>query len=287
MAAAIISKHPEEFGFTQEEIEAESWAEYELVTVPRATPLSAIAKAAGASEQALLELNPELRRTCTPPRPHAVKVPYGQAGVFAENWPEVEDTVAKLAFAQHRVGRGESLRTVAARYGVDQHTLARMNGVRVGRHVKAGTELVIPLNAASRDQAVAFARAEPPAPAERERRARGASSRREAKVVLARGAPSAGRKAVLASASGTERAAAGRRAATVAGRERATVRVRSGDTLWSISQRFGVAVEELCRWNGIRSPKRFKLMAGKALVVYPRHGEASNAPASTRAAARG
>ena len=62
----------------------------------------------------------------------------------------------------------------------------------------------------------------------------------------------------------------------MAGRLRARVLVRAGDSLWGIAQKFGVAVEELCRWNGIRNPRRFNLQVGRELVVYPRHGEAAS-----------
>jgi membrane-bound lytic murein transglycosylase D len=50
---------------------------------------------------------------------------------------------------------------------------------------------------------------------------------------------------------------------------RATVQVQNGDTLWAIAQKFGVGVTDLCRWNGIRDPRRHKLQVGKELVVYP------------------
>ncbi len=279
MAAAIIAKHPEAFGFTASEIEAESWQDYELVTVPRATPLTAVAEAAGTTERAVLDLNPELRRSCTPPRPHVVKVPYGQAAAFAENWPDLEAKVGKLAFAQHKVGRGESLRAIARKYGIGEDTLARMNGVRAGRRVRTGTELVIPLNAASRVQAVAFAAAEPPAQAERSSRASSRRSRSSRGEVVLAARRSGGTAKVVKASLGTKRAA------SRDARERAVVKVRSGDTLWSIAQHFGVAVDELCRWNGIRNAKRFKLLAGKALVVYPRSGEASNAKLTARARA--
>jgi membrane-bound lytic murein transglycosylase D len=46
--------------------------------------------------------------------------------------------------------------------------------------------------------------------------------------------------------------------------------VRAGDTLWGIARRFGVEVAELCRWNGIQDPRRFRLLAGRVLVVYTR-----------------
>jgi membrane-bound lytic murein transglycosylase D len=65
-------------------------------------------------------------------------------------------------------------------------------------------------------------------------------------------------------------AARARLADAAVGRLRATVQVRAGDSLWGIAQKFGVALDELCRWNGIRNPRRFKLQIGHELVVYRR-----------------
>jgi membrane-bound lytic murein transglycosylase D len=259
MACAIVAKHPEAFGFSKEEIEQERWQEYDEVSVPHATPLAKIAEAAGVPEKALLDLNPELRRTCTPPRAFRMKLPRGQGETFAKSWPAVAESAGKLAFAQHRVGRGESLKAIASHYHVDQGTIVRMNGLRPGRHVKPGTELVIPLNALAQSQGVAFASAE--RASQENGRARKSSSRGRA-VAHADGAA----RPILAE---------------VTGRLRSTVQVRAGDSLWGIAQRFGVAVEELCRWNGIRNPRQFKLQVGRELVVYQRHGEASSGvPAS-------
>jgi membrane-bound lytic murein transglycosylase D len=249
MAAAIVAKHAEAFGFTREEIEAEKWQEYEVVSIPQATPLSAIAEAAEISEKALLELNPELRRTCTPPRSYTVKLPKGRGEAFARNWPAASNAAGKLAFAQHRVGAGESLKSIAKAYGVDQSLVVRVNGLRPGRHVKVGTELVIPLNALARSQGVAFASAERFSATTKATRARKPETRKSA-VALSKAPASK---------------------AEVPGRTRATVHVRAGDSLWGIAQKFGVALEELCRWNGIRDPRRFKLQVGRELVVYRRN----------------
>ncbi len=268
MAAAIVSKHHEAFGFSKEEIEAEAWQDYDEVTIPTATPLAAVAQAAELDEKALLELNPELRRTCTPPRPYTLKLPRGQKDAFAQNWPDVAETVGKLAFAQHRVGRGESLKLIARNYHVDQATIVRMNGLRPGRHVKAGTDLVIPLNALARNQGVAFASAE-----------------RASQAAEPRARRAARRKVLVAAVDTPARQA--RAEASAAGLQRSRVQVRSGDTLWSLARRFGVAVEELCRWNGIHNPRSFKLQAGRAIVIYQRAGRPSrSAEASPPSAAR-
>ncbi|HEU4385373.1 MAG TPA: LysM peptidoglycan-binding domain-containing protein [Anaeromyxobacteraceae bacterium] len=246
MAAAIITKHQAAFGFMAEEVTPGRWTEYQEVTVPHATDLVALARAVGIAEKELLELNPELRRSCTPPRAYALKVPHGRAEAFSEAWPALESS-ARLAFANHRVQRGESLVAIAAGYGVSAGEIARMNGVRPGRRLKAGTDLVVPVSAQARrsggtaSEAVARARIheyqrQDPSSVEHEPAPRAAMARVE----------------------------------QVDGRTRATVLVQAGDSLWAIAQKFGVELGELCRWNGIANPRRLKLQIGQELVVYPR-----------------
>lgn len=57
-------------------------------------------------------------------------------------------------------------------------------------------------------------------------------------------------------------------------------RVRNGDSLWKIAQRFGVSVNKLARWNGLS--KRSVLRPGKRLVIY--RGVAPAAPKVTKVA---
>ncbi len=239
MAAAIIAKHPEAFGFRPEEIEAERWTDYERVTVPHAVELEAVARAADVASQDLRELNPELRRSCTPPRAYAVKLPAGAAAAFERNWPAVGSS-SELGFAHHTVMKGEGVAAIAAAYGVPSATVFRMNGLKAGKRVKPGTRLVIPLSAmAQRDGAPAS----------------GAVARAGTKRV--EHAPA--RPAVARSAAPHP----------PRGQGQSTVQVQAGDSLWVISQRLGVKLQELCDWNGIKNPRRHKLQVGRELVVRP------------------
>lgn len=242
MAAAIIAKHPEAFGFRAEEIEAQRWTDYERVTIPNAVELEAVARAAEVTPGDLHELNPELRRSCTPPREFAVKLPVGAVAAFEKNWPSVGPTAA-LGFARHRVVKGESLSAVAAAYGVPSSTVVQMNGLKAGRRVKPGTELVIPLTALAR-------RSGTPATAV------------AARARIEKAEPD--RPVARSSARQPESAP---RPAAVPGHS--TVQVQAGDSLWMISQRLGVKLQELCDWNGIKNPRRHKLQVGRELVVRP------------------
>lgn len=249
MAAAIITKHPDAFGFKAEEIERQRWSDYEEVTIPHATLLSVIARAAGVEERDIIELNPELRRVCTPPRPHKLKIPRAAAETFAANWPAMQDKV-RMTFAGHVIRRGDTVASVAAHYGVPVQGLVEMNGLVKGRKLKVGSELLVP-----RPIGVAAVAARAPEPVRRPEPAAAASKPTHAPAV--------------AVAEKVEASAKSERADKPA---RTTLRVRSGDTLWSISQRLGVGLEELCRWNNIKNPRSHKLAVGAMLVVYPERG---------------
>jgi membrane-bound lytic murein transglycosylase D len=247
MAAAIIAKHPEAFGFSPDEIEPQAWTHYDEVTIPNATLLSVIARAAAVSERELIDLNPELRRTCTPPRSYQLKVPKTAAEQFARTWPAIQSQV-RLTFAGHVIRKGDTLSAIATRYGVPVQGILEMNGLKGAKKLRVGTELLIPKPVGG--SAAVAAR-------------EGAAAPRRAGD-----APSAVR---VAAASREEPAAApapSRRAEASAAKQ--TLRVRAGDTLWSISQRLGVELQELCRWNGIRNPHRHKLLVGAMLVVRER-----------------
>jgi membrane-bound lytic murein transglycosylase D len=237
MAAAIVAKHPEAFGFKQDEIDRQEWVAYQEFEVPTATLLSVIAEAADVPEKALIDLNPELRRACTPPRAYRIKIPADSAERFAETWPSVKGKV-RMTFAGHVVRKGDTLSSIARVHGVPMQGIVEMNNLRNARKLRIGQELMIPKPV----RAGAVASADEPV--------------REPAV----------RKGEVHA-----RAAAPARAAP-AGRERTTHRVQAGDTLWSISRRFGVGVDDLARWNGIPNPSRHKLLVGARLVVYPERG---------------
>lgn len=60
--------------------------------------------------------------------------------------------------------------------------------------------------------------------------------------------------------------------------DRIRYRVRSGDYLGKIANRYGVSVNSIKKWNGLRSNN---LRVGQRLTIYPRHAIAS-APQSTK-----
>jgi membrane-bound lytic murein transglycosylase D len=260
MAAAIVSKHPEAFGFRPDEIEPERWPDFVEVQVPDAAPLSTIARAAGVGETELLDLNPELRRACTPPRPYHLKLPREGAERFAAAWPEVAPKV-RTTFDGHVVRRGETLGAIAARYGVQVQGILEMNPGVDPQRLRPGAELIIPRSAGGGPVSVAAAEARPAANAREVAQGRRpqAASQRPAEPL-----PGSQRPAPQGAAA----PAPARDAAERAG----TWKVRPGDSLWSIAHEQGIKLEELCRLNGIADPRRHKLKVGIELALPPVRG---------------
>jgi membrane-bound lytic murein transglycosylase D len=238
MAAAIVTKHREAFGFG-DDVERLSWIETDEVQLNGSVLLDVVAQAAGVAKRDLMELNPELRRAVTPPRPFTLKLPKGSAEAFAQSWPALEGK-ARANFAGHVVRRGDTLGAIALRFGTQVEGIMQLNGLASARRLRVGQELLIPVpRGGLREDAVASARPARPAPAK-----------------LA-GAPimePAGYRPPPAPISGVRHV------------------VQDGDTLWSISQRLGVDLDTLCRWNNIRNPRRFTLRIGTELVVKAQGG---------------
>ena len=87
------------------------------------------------------ELNPTLLRSQVPPAENRfrVKIPAGHATIFAEAYQKYETTQAQLV--THEVKKGETIFSIARRYGQRVKALMELNGlanptVRVGQRLK-------------------------------------------------------------------------------------------------------------------------------------------------------
>ncbi len=145
IAAALIAKHPERFGFHPD---YETAPEIEEVRVPDATDLHVIAEAAGISFELVRELNPELRRFCTPPGGWTLRLPKGTRETFLAAYEKLGPE-GRLSFVEHKVEKGEPIAKIARAYGVTEAAILRTNGIKNYRQIKPGNMLVIPMAGAS------------------------------------------------------------------------------------------------------------------------------------------
>lgn len=256
IAAALVAKHPRAFGFSDDEFDFQPKLEFDTVEVPAPTDLEVLARASGATVDELTELNPELKRWCTPPMPNGkvyqLRVPSGQGKVFAESYPKLAPA-ERLSFKVHTVKRGDTLSSIAAAYASAPEAIMQMNRLRNPRSLRVSTELIIPVPSArgSRD-------GRPDAALERQvaraKRSGFAAAKPEEEVPAG-----AGNKAVAVGPIKTE---------VVNGKTRITYGVQNGDSLWVIGQRFNCSVDDLRKWNGLGRHGR-RLQVGTVLSVWP------------------
>jgi membrane-bound lytic murein transglycosylase D len=243
IAAALIAKHPERFGF---HVEYEEPFDSDEVVIPDATDLKVIADAAGTTIEKIRELNPELRRFCTPPGESNVRLPKGSKDRFAANFEKVGPE-ERLRFTQHKVEKGEPLAKIARAYGVSEAAIMRTNGLKSYRQVKVGKVIVIPVGKASRGL-LAGSQLE---------------DRRGRTTRLAQ-ARSPVQKSLAAATAAAVRAKDDERVSSV---KNAVYVVKPGDTLWGIAAKFSTTVDRIKRMNGMSGRRGRGLQAGQRISV--------------------
>ncbi|TNE85451.1 MAG: LysM peptidoglycan-binding domain-containing protein [Deltaproteobacteria bacterium] len=155
MAAAIISKHPERYGF---EPASGTRLAYQVAQVDGSVSLAALAGAAETDEETLRRLNPGLRRFATPPEGYGLRVPVGKKDAFLAKLSEIPRD-ERVEVVRHTVVRGETLSKIAARYEVPVDVISKANRLKNVDHIYVGLSLVIPVSGGSAGAAVAQAAA--------------------------------------------------------------------------------------------------------------------------------
>ena len=144
LAAAIIAKDPDHYGF---KIPKSKPFSYEEVVLENSADLAVLSRVAGIKVKTLRKYNPELRQSATPAdRPYLLKLPKGKKEQFLARWnsiPESERFAPQ--FIVHRVRYGESLWTISKKYGASIHDIAAVNKIRNRHKIKVGNKLKIPI----------------------------------------------------------------------------------------------------------------------------------------------
>jgi len=140
MAATIIARNPDRYGFSQETVTPHR---FEEVIVDRPIHFRAIAHVTGIPYDELRLLNPELRREATPPDDTAyhLKVPVGSKAKLEElldriptfKFPPLHTSRAKFAEAGtsrwYKVRVGDTLEKVSKRFRIPLKTLKAKNNL--------------------------------------------------------------------------------------------------------------------------------------------------------------
>jgi membrane-bound lytic murein transglycosylase D len=155
MAATIIARNPDRYGFPQGDVVPH---QFEEVIVRRPVHFKAISNVTGVSFQELRLLNPELKRDATPPdgSEYFLKVPVGAKAkveqfldrIPTHKFPPIQARVQRVktivpdSGGGYRVRVGDSLEKIAKRFHISVKALKARNHLS-GPVIKPGDLLVI------------------------------------------------------------------------------------------------------------------------------------------------
>ena len=289
LAAMTIGHYPEHYGMTVEKRER---TPFDTVTVVEFMPLDQVAQAAGVDTKTIQDLNLELNRWCTPPKEsgYVLRIPEGSRDSFLVAYEKMD----KKSFSRwqyHKVRTGDNLGKIARMYGVSVKDIQSANHLKNTR-IRQGQTLLIPLPASAHASSAKRTAAGNP----QTTRKAGERSVRKYKVRAGDNLGAIGRKFGVSVTSlkkwnglddsniragdflyvespGIESPASASKNPPVARSSRSenpdsenfvSHTVVSGESLWDISRKYGVSIEEIVKWNGKNSTK---VKAGEVLKV--------------------
>jgi len=153
MAATMIAKNPESYGFSVANYDP---FKYDEVVIVESTDLRLLARCAGSTYEEIKELNPELRRWVTPPDydKYVLRIPAGKKEAFLANFAAVP-AEQKIKWERHEVRRGETLSSLAKQYNTSTEAIRDINGLKKSR-IAPGKHLLIPLDINAKGQDVSY-----------------------------------------------------------------------------------------------------------------------------------
>jgi membrane-bound lytic murein transglycosylase D len=300
LAISRIVRNPEIYGLAFAGIPNQPF--FEAVDPGRQVQLEQVAQLAGISREDMFALNPGYNRMTTPPKgPHRLLLPIPNAQFFRQAMLDQASSGASTisvaaveppAEVRHTVRRGETLSGIASDYGVELGDIRAANEIR-GSVIQPGQSLVVPApssNSSATLAVLAAPRADitsqlpeyqrPAAPKKPKVHVVksgdtlwGVARKYGVSVPALASANGLSSKAGLVKGArleipGSGGSSAGTRTASNDAKEtsRITYKVKRGDTLSQIADRFDVSVRELMTWNRLRQAS--SLRAGQRLVVY-------------------
>ncbi|OGP51850.1 MAG: hypothetical protein A2Y79_08930 [Deltaproteobacteria bacterium RBG_13_43_22] len=244
IAAALIAKEPEKYGFSK--VNYQPPMTFDEANVPGNVELKDVASAIGVDVETIVDLNPELKRWVTPPgdSSYTIRIPEGTKEKLLNNYAQLIKPNPVITYAEHRVKKGERLSSIAKRYGVKAGVIAKANRIKPNARLNTGLVLLIPKKTGAQGS---FARIEPIEP----------EHQVEKNTSLRASRKSQGKKSSLVANKGNEKN--GRLL-------RIRYKIKKGDSLSSIAEKFDVEISMIKKWNG--SKRGTKIQQGKILTLF-------------------
>lgn len=259
IAALIIAKNPENYGFTQ--IQYQKAEPFEKVAVPAQRSLRDISRFSGIEYDRLSDLNSSLVKGFTPPgNAYEINVPIGYKAIVEAKYDEIDSSgraptnSGNINSIRYRVRRGDTIEKIALHYHMSVSSLKSTNGIK-GSSVRVGQALTIssPHAYSYKNGSAGIAAAEKVKKDSIRRRIANTNNTQNSKA----------EKTTTNNGSVHSPSKLTQKPDTT--KSIVSYRVRKGDTIWNIATRYDVSVSDIKRWNNLKSSR---LPTGDRLKIY-------------------
>ena len=251
---------------------------FEVVELPTATDLEIVAKYCEVSYEDIKDLNPELKRWCTPPslRNYPLRIPAGKKEQFEKQF-SLLPSEQRANYLRHQVKKGDSLGVLARRYDIRVEDIMAMNRITNPRLLRVGADLILPLRKGTSPLPLKELGDDKPLFRQKTYTVRKGDSLWKIgqkfgvteKELRSWNRISAGKNIypgqVLTVAAGRPQPAA-KTGVKAEGGRKTKHEVTSGDSLWKIARQYGVSQDQLRSWNQLA--RNHVLQPGDKLNIF-------------------
>jgi len=279
LALKRLIANPADYGITLNCVDDTPY--FEAVDINAQLDLAMAAEMAQIDLDRLYQLNPAFNHWATAPYgPHRLLIPVDKAEVFKENLAQIPKA-ERIKWKRHKIKDGQTLSHIADRYSVSVKSLKRLNNLR-STSIRAGKYLVIPvssrklsdynLTAYQRKKTLqninrkgnkvthTVQRGDTFWDLSRTYKVKSHSIARWNGMAI-RDKLREGQKLVIWTKTPVSKSASNGRNTI----QRISYRVRNGDSLYLIAQKFNVGIKDLKRWNSLTSKY---LQPGQKIKLY-------------------
>lgn len=143
IAASLIAQKPEDYGFI--DLDYHPPLNYDRVTITSPLDLEVAARCAETTVEVIKELNPELRRWCTPPdvSEYTLRIPSGMKEVFLENLSAIPES-ERFSMDTYTIKKGDTFKKISRKTGVPVQVILDLNSLEKIIPLKTGMKIYIP-----------------------------------------------------------------------------------------------------------------------------------------------
>ena len=143
MAAIIIARNPEAFGFTFMEVPT---FQYDLLEVPAGMDVRTITKRSGISLGLIRSINPELRGNIIPlsEPTYVLRLPRGIGTVFLENFDGLLPD-ERVVYNKYKVKKGDSVYKIAKKFKSTVSSIREANKLNKKSRIVSGKTILVPV----------------------------------------------------------------------------------------------------------------------------------------------